>query len=305
MDTSTAKVLSFAIFIALGYVLRRTEILKSEAFHAISGLVMCVTLPCVVFVGLNGVSISGPMIWVAGLGFLSNVLLLLYARMLTMRHADADKKAFEHLNLCGFSIGPFAIPYIQAFFPGTGLLTALIFDVGNCVMSAGGTYAVVAAQKENTKWTEGVKLIASKLVRSGPTLAFVFMTILYLFGLTLPDAVITCAQVGASANTFLCMIMIGESVTFASDPRILKRLFGLLGKRFVVQILLAAAFYYLLPFEHEVRVALALVALSPIPAMNLIYTAKLKGDIGLAANLNSMSVAVAIISMSVLIAFIG
>ena len=78
-----------------------------------------------------------------------------------------------------------------------------------------------------------------------------------------------------------------------------------MGKRFVVQILLAAAFYYLLPFEHEVRVALALVALSPIPAMNLIYTAKLKGDIGLAANLNSMSVAVAIISMSVLIAFIG
>lgn len=266
---------------------------------------MCVTLPSVVFVGLNGVSISGPMIWVAGLGFLSNVLLLLYARMLTMRHADADEKAFEQLNLCGFSIGPFAIPYIQAFFPGTGLLTALIFDVGNCVMSAGGTYAVVAEQKENTKWTEGVKLIASKLVRSGPTLAFVFMTILYLFGLTLPDAVITCAQVGASANTFLCMIMIGESVTFASDPRILKHLFGLLGKRFVVQILLAAAFYYLLPFEHEVRVALALVALSPIPAMNLIYTAKLKGDIGLAANLNSMSVAVAIISMLVLIAFIG
>lgn len=48
-------------------MLRRTEILKSEAFHAISGLVMCVTLPSVVFVGLNGVSISGPMIWVAGL----------------------------------------------------------------------------------------------------------------------------------------------------------------------------------------------------------------------------------------------
>lgn len=305
MDTSTAKVLSFALFIALGYVLRRTEILKSEAFHAISGLVMCVTLPCVVFVGLNGISISGPMLWVAALGFCSNILLLIYARILTMRHADADERAFEQLNLCGFSIGPFAVPYIQAFFPGTGLLTALIFDVGNCIMSAGGTYAVVAAQKENTKWTDGVKLIVSKLSHSGPTLAFAFMAVLYVFGLTLPDAVITCAQVGASANTFLCMIMIGESITIATDPRILKRLLSLLGKRFVVQAALAAAFYFLLPFDHEVRVSLALVAMSPIPAMNLIYTAKLKGDIGLAANLNSMSVAVAIIVMSVMIAFIG
>lgn len=303
MEQSTAKVLAFAVFIALGWILRRTGILKSEAFHAISGLVMCVTLPCVVLVGLNGVSIEGLMIWLAVLGFASNILLLSYARFLTRRRCDADERAFEQLNLCGFSIGPFAIPYIQAFFPGMGLLTALIFDVGNCIMSAGGTYALVAAQREGTSLRAGARLVAQKLARSGPMIAFAFMTLLFVLDLRLPDAVVTCAQVGASANTFLCMIMIGESITFSANPKILGRLLGLLGKRFIIQAALAAAFYFLTPFDLEVRQALALIAMSPIPAMNLIYTAKLDGDIGLAANLNSLSVALAIISMSAMIAF--
>lgn len=56
MADSFAKVMSLAIFIVLGYVLRRFNILKEEAFAAISALVMNVTLPCVILTNLNGTS---------------------------------------------------------------------------------------------------------------------------------------------------------------------------------------------------------------------------------------------------------
>lgn len=52
MADSFAKVMSLAIFIVLGYVLRRFNILKEEAFAAISALVMNVTLPCVILTNL-------------------------------------------------------------------------------------------------------------------------------------------------------------------------------------------------------------------------------------------------------------
>ena len=48
MDNSFAKVLSFAAFIVLGWILRRVGILKPEAFSAISGLVLNVTIPAVI-----------------------------------------------------------------------------------------------------------------------------------------------------------------------------------------------------------------------------------------------------------------
>ena len=57
MADSFAKVMSLAIFIVLGYVLRRFNILKEEAFAAISALVMNVTLPCVILTNLNGMKI--------------------------------------------------------------------------------------------------------------------------------------------------------------------------------------------------------------------------------------------------------
>lgn len=301
MDTATAKVFSFAFFIFLGWLLRRRNVLSPETFGAISGLVLYVTLPCVVVTGLNGVDIGGEMAWVVLIGFLSNVLFLGAAVLATLRMKDADMKAFDRLNMSGFSIGPFAIPYVQAFFPTTGLLTALIFDVGNSTMSAGGTYAILAGSRDGATPLALVRGIVSKLMRSGPILSFALMAVLWALGLKLPDAVTTLTQVGASANTFLCMIMIGESINISMAPGAFARIVRLLSLRFVLQCLLAAFFYFCLPFEEEVRRALTLVAFSPVPAMNLIYTAMMRGDLSLAANLSSASVGIAIVMMSVLI----
>ena len=74
MEDSFAKVMSLAAFIVLGHLLRRFNILKDQAFAAISALVMNVTLPCVILTNLNGVRIEGDMLLIAGLGLLTNII---------------------------------------------------------------------------------------------------------------------------------------------------------------------------------------------------------------------------------------
>ena len=78
MEDSFAKVMSLAAFIVLGHLLRRFNILKNQAFAAISALVMNVTLPCVILTNLNGVRIEGDMLLIAGLGFLTNIIFLVW-----------------------------------------------------------------------------------------------------------------------------------------------------------------------------------------------------------------------------------
>ena len=53
MDPSFYKVVAFISFITLGWCLRKFNVLKPEAFQAISGLVMFVTLPCTTITGQN------------------------------------------------------------------------------------------------------------------------------------------------------------------------------------------------------------------------------------------------------------
>ena len=94
MQESLAKILSFVAFIVLGYILRRTGVLKAETFHAVSGLVIYVTLPCVIAANLNGIRIEGTMLLIALFGFAANILLLTYAWILTLRTKDRDMRDF-------------------------------------------------------------------------------------------------------------------------------------------------------------------------------------------------------------------
>lgn len=302
MDPSFYKVIAFICFITLGWCLRKFNVLKPEAFHAISGLVMFVTLPCTTITGLNGVHIAGEYAFVALLGFLANIAFIVVAFVWARNAKDRDEADFRRLNTCGLSIGPFAVPYVQAFLPATGLVTTLMADVGNAVMAAGGTYAVIESMRTKPAPLAMVKRIASNLMHSGPIVAFAFMVVLCLMDVKLPEVVTTVTGYGAAANTFLCMIMIGESINLSVTFRDFLYLLKILAVRLVIQVALALAFWYLLPFEYDVRRALVLIAFAPVPAMNLIYTAALAGDIGKAANLNSLSVALAIACMSTAIA---
>ena len=49
-----------------------------------SGLVIYVTLPCVIAANLNGIRIEGTMLLIALFGFAANILLLTYAWILTL-----------------------------------------------------------------------------------------------------------------------------------------------------------------------------------------------------------------------------
>ena len=152
----------------------------------------------------------------------------------------------------GYSVGPFAVPYVQSFFPTTGLMATCMFDVGNCVMAGGGTFAVIAGTRVKTTLWRTVKLVVSKLVRAGPARH------LRLRGPHVRPRHAPSRRrhhqltaVGAHANTFLCMIMIGESISFSMGGGKMGKVLKLLASRWVVCILIALGVRHFLPFEEE------------------------------------------------------
>ena len=299
MSESLPKIAAFIFFIWLGWFLRRRGILKESAFHAVSGLVLYVTIPCIIITNLNGIKIEGIMLLIVFLGFLSNVAMLGYAWFLTRKETDEKKRDFWRINMCGYSIGPLAVPYIQAFYPTTGLMTAFMFDVGNVIMSGGGTFAILAGSHEKQRSMLNVlKVIGGKMVRSGPLMTFALVVGMSALGLRFPDEVTTITKVGAQANTMLAMIMIGETIELSMNRQKLATIVKILANRWLLCILFALACAYLMPFEGEVRTAMVLICLSPVPAMSLIYTAQLGCDVGMGANLNSLSVVISIAVMS-------
>ena len=127
------------------------------------------------------------------------------------------------------------------------------------------------------------------------------MLILAFVGYTFPATVVDWAKIGANANAFLAMILLGQSIRFVMPREQLKELLRLLVIRLAGSLVMSLAMYYLLPFPYEIRKILALIAWAPVPVVGLFLCIKAKCKPSMAANLNSLSVACSVVIVSTLL----
>lgn len=202
------------------------------------------------------------------------------------------------LNLSGFNIGTFVMPFLQTFVTPIGFLAICLFDLGNSIMCTGTTYALGSGT--GTGWTL-VKTVVKRMLSSGPICSYFVMLILSIVGWSFPATVVDWAKIGANANAFLAMILLGQSIHFVMPSEQLKELLKLLSIRLSGSLVMSLAMYYLLPFPHEICKILALIAWAPIPVVGLIFCIKAKCNPSMAANLNSLSVACSVVIVSILL----
>ena len=101
---------------------------------------------------------------------------------------------------------------------------------------------------------------------------------------------------------FMAMLMIGVGFKLElSDKKQVGTIAKLLTIRYSLATVFALIFYFLLPFELEVRQALVILAFSPIGSAVPGFTEQLKGDVGLSSALNSFAMVISITIMVILL----
>lgn len=284
----------FIAIIVLGYTLRRIGLFKAEDFNVLSNIVLKITLPAAVVSNMAGRELEFSMLSISllGLGFGALYILLGF---LSNLGADKERRAFEMLNLPGYNIGCFALPFLQSFLGPAGVTTAILMDTGNSLVCLGGAYSAAAMVKEG----KGASLKQALLrpLKSVPFVTYIIMTALTLLRLTPPSPVLTFADIISNANVFLSMLMIGVGFRLSAEAKQLMAVARMLLLRFGLAAILAAGCYFLLPLGLEYRKALAILVFSPISGATPAFTAALKEDVGLSSAINSFSILISIPAM--------
>ena len=291
MEAILMRAGSFMAVIILGYVLKKVGFFKEDDFYVMSKIMVKITLPASIIVNFSQTKMEPSMFLLCLLGFGGGILYMALGWI--MGGKDPDEKGFQILNLSGYSIGSFTMPFTSSFFGPAGVVVTSLFDTGNAVIALGGSYSIGAMVKNREKKFSFIPLCKT-LLCSVPFDAYLFMYVLYWLHLSLPAPVLNIAQLVANANAFLAMLMLGVGFKLSGDRTQMSKIVKMLGVRYGVAVLTAAAFYFLLPFSLEYRKALAVLVFSPIAAAAPAFTADLKGDINLASAVNSLSI---IISM--------
>ena len=283
---------SFIAIIVLGYVLKRIGVFKEEDFGVLSKICIRITLPAAIITSFAGKEIDAGLLVLLFLGIGCGVLYILLGFLLN-RKSSKEQRAFEILNLPGYNIGCFTMPFAQSFLGPMGVIATSLFDSGNAFICLGGAFGVASSVKDGRGFD--FKRIIKALSRSVPFVTYLLMVSMNLLRLPVPGMVIECASIIGGANSFMAMFMIGVGFKLTlGDKSQTGQILKLLGIRYGVGTILALIFYFLLPFDIQVRQALVILAFSPIGSAVPPFTAELGGDVGLSSAINSMAIVISI-----------
>ena len=280
----------FVAIIILGMILRRIGFFGPEAFGVLSKIVLKITLPAAIIKNFATATIDPSFLTLALLGFGGGVVYILVALAVNLR-SSRENRAFDMLNLPGYNIGVFALPFISGFLGPVGVVATSVFDVGNSFVCLGGAYGVASSVKAGCGFS--LKRVGKALVTSVPFLCYIIMLPVALLKLPVPTPIVACADIIAGGNAFVAMLML--------DQKQLGHVAKIVGLRYAVAAVLALCFYFLLPFDLEVRQTLVLLAVSPIGAAVPGFTRELGEDEGLSSTINSLCIVISIVLMVALL----
>ena len=143
---------SFVAIIILGYMLRKIGVFKKEDFTVLSKIVLKITLPAAIIVSFSGKKIDLAMLSLVVLGLGGGFIYILLGILMNW-HKGKESQAFWLLNISGYNIGNFTLPFVQSFLGPIGVITTSVFDVGNAFVSLGGAYGVSKTMKGSGKFS--------------------------------------------------------------------------------------------------------------------------------------------------------
>lgn len=288
--------LIFIIF--LGFAFKRGGWAKAEHFAMLSRTVLYVTLPAMLITAFNDFDLTPLLLLLSLFGFVLAMGLHVVGWWME-RKSPPPEKAFGIINGSSFNLGAFSTPYVAQFIGSHAIIYASLFDVGVSFATAGIAYGwarSVTAQKGTTSLLTFIKYMFISPV----FVTYLFLLTMRLLDLSLPDFVISMATPIGAANPFLAMFMIGIGLEVRLRRDKYKKAFRFLAVRYLVVIAVGVAAWFLLPFDHEVRVILSVVLASPLAVMTAAFTLQTRGDVQLSTFMISLSVIISVIAMPIL-----
>lgn len=289
----------YVAIILLGIILRKIGFFKESDFDVLAKICLRITLPASVIYSFSGKEFDLSLISLCLLGFGAGLIYIVTGYLVNLKNKKAA--AFSIVNLSGYNVGCFTVPFVQGFLGPLGIITTSLFDVGNAMICLGGSYSVASIVKEGGKLS--VKRIGKSLLSSVTFITYAAMIFLRLLKISLPAAVVDCAGVIGGANAFVAMLMIGVGFKLSVNREQILLVLKHLGIRYAIGTALAFLFWFALPFDSEVRLSLVILAFAPVASAAPAYTRDLDEDVGLASAINSLSVIFSIVIIVAILTF--
>ena len=270
MSSVLIKIGGYLVIIALGYLLRQLKLFRKEDAKLLGTLIISVTLPGALIRNSTSIVIGREFPQLFLFGLLASIVTLAAGFLLAGRKREPRTSAFM-LTVSTFNLGAFLLPFVELFFPGTGVGYLCMFDSANSVMGLGISYALAKAAS-SPKEPLTLNSIFKTLAHSVPFMTYVVLFALAAFQISLPPVVLEYAGVIGNANAFLTMFMIGLLIEFHLPKQEIKEIIQVCLTRWAVVACLGLCVFFLPGVDPLVKIITILCLSAPVASAAVPYS---------------------------------
>lgn len=293
------KAFGFVLIIIIGFLLKNKGICKREHGQFLSTIIMNITLPCSLLSSINNLNITSTLLIALVIGFISNVITNIVGYISSKKETPMNK-AITMINMSGYNIGTFTLPFVQSFFPASAVAYICLYDTGNALMCLGGTYTIASmVVSSNEKPT--IQSIVRKLFSSIPFCTYITLFFLSLLKISIPKQILSITSIAGNANAFLAMLMIGIMLELKLDLSEIKAIKKILFGRYTIAIISAIITYFLLPIDIIAKKMIILGLFAPVSGIAPVFSTKIGSKSPVPAAVNSLSIIISICILTSLI----
>ncbi|TBW89273.1 AEC family transporter [Staphylococcus hominis] len=271
----TEQFIIIILLIALGYLLKRINFIKSADSQVLSTLVLNVTLPSLVIVNLNSanldLSFSILPIMMLIYGILAKVIMVAL-----FRKYDNHVKGSVGMMAASLNIGLFAYPLVETIWPENGMIYFGMADIGGAIIMFGVTYFVGSYYSESSDQFN-FKFLGKKLISSVPLVTYIVMFILNMANIHLPKASIDFFTIISKANMPLSMILLGIMLSFRIEKQFLPIAVKYLIVHYGLGCIAGLLVHFFLPTSDDmIKTTLLITWLLPVGVAIIPYSIQFK-----------------------------
>lgn len=271
----TEQFIIIILLIALGYLLKRINFIKSADSQVLSTLVLNVTLPSLVIVNLNSanldLSFSILPIMMLIYGILAKVIMVAL-----FRKYDNHVKGSVGMMAASLNIGLFAYPLVETIWPENGMIYFGMADIGGAIIMFGVTYFVGSYYSEGSDQFN-FKFLGKKLISSIPLVTYIVMFILNMANIHLPKASIDFFTIISKANMPLSMILLGIMLSFRIEKQFLPIAVKYLIVHYGLGCIAGLLVHFFLPTSDDmIKTTLLITWLLPVGVAIIPYSIQFK-----------------------------
>ncbi|WP_226666464.1 AEC family transporter [Metabacillus litoralis] len=298
MDSFNLQFLYCIIIIALGYLLKRRNIIKERDGEGLSRIIFNLTLPCLIIVTFNGLKIDNSLFILIFIGFIYGIIIG-FLGLFFLKKKNRKTKGMVGMMIPGFNIGLFAYPLVEVIFGEKGITYFGMFDVGNAFIVFGLSYLIGSFYSQGDVQLD-FKTVIRKMTKSIPLMTYISVVILNVIGLKLPSTMINVASIISEANMPMSLLLLGIYLNFTFNKKYVKLMLQFLGIRYGIGLLAGILCFLFLPYDNMFKYTLLIGFLLPTSVSVLPYSVEFQYDKKFVGTLSNITIVISFVLLWVI-----